>query len=192
MTWFVARPPKHWISGAVHDRTGGLVVSSRRFRGREGSSLASTNPKRVRVRDDVPLLEGTWLYGGHWMRHFGHFITETVTTLWPEQARVDGLVFHGDTGKPFSIPEWQQRLVAYAGYGDLPIHVVGRDAVRVQHVLVPSRSIVYKSLGPPGGCPVWGRIEQAIGRPSYQRRVFLSRSRYNAMATLKSATALHS
>ena len=73
--------PNRWIRGAVRDRTGALVVSSQRLREREGSPLASANPRMLRVRDDVPLLEGMWMYGGQSMHNFGHFITETIATL---------------------------------------------------------------------------------------------------------------
>ena len=57
---------------------------------------------------------------------------------------------------PFDIPEWQQQLVAYVGYGDLPIHVVGSKAVRVEHLLVPGWPGSAQVLGAPRGSPGLG------------------------------------
>ncbi len=177
-----AQPPNRWIRGAVHDAAGELVAESQKVGGLGGNQLAQADPARVRPKPDARRLDGTWMYGGHWIGHFGHFFTETVTTLWPEREDVAGVVFHAYFGGDVGIKPWQAELMQLTGYGDLPIEVVDREPLRVERLRVPSRSVVVNGWAHPGATVVWDRIVAAAGGPlpDGPARAFFSRTSFNA------------
>lgn len=172
--------PRLWLRGAVHDRDGRLLVASQKIGGLAGNQLAAADPERVTPARDLEVLPGTWLYGGHWMQHFGHFIIESLSTLWPEGQQVDGIVFHRYLARKARVEPWQQWLVGLTGYGGLPIRVVGNRAVRVQRLVLPGRAVVANGWVWPEGAALWRRMAAALDRPARGDRVFLSRSRFNA------------
>jgi capsular polysaccharide biosynthesis protein len=177
-----AQPPNRWIRGAVYDAKGELLPSSQKVGGLGGNQLAQADPTRVRPKADADRLEGTWLYGGHWIGHFGHFFTETVTTLWPEDQQVDGVVFHAYFGGDVGIKPWQAELMRLTGYGDLPMQVVDRQPFLVDRLLLPSRSVAVNGWAHPGALAVWDRMVAAAGGPAPDspRLVFFSRTSFNA------------
>lgn len=180
-----AQPPDRWIRGAVYDADGRLVEASQKVGGLGGNQLAQADPARVRPKRDARRLDGTWLYGGHWIGHFGHFFTETVTTLWPDPedvGEVRGVVFHAYFGGDVGTKPWQAELMALTGYGDLPTVVVDREPVLVDTLRLPSRSVVVNGWAHPGAAAVWDRIAVAAGGPlpDGPRRAFLSRTSFNA------------
>jgi len=173
------RAPHHWdvtghrFLGAVY-ADGRLVPESLRdsFPGHEVVDPRSL-PSGVATNTR---LTGTWLYGGHWMAHFGHFLLESLSTLWPEpDGSYSGIVFHIWPADHHAIEptEWQRWLVRRTGW-DIPIHVVGHDATTVEHLLVPTRAYRLHRGPLPELVAMWDRIAppQPAGRP-----VFLSRSR---------------
>jgi capsular polysaccharide biosynthesis protein len=171
-------PPRRWLRGAVHDAGGELVAASQKLCVGENNWVAA-DPRTVRVAQDAERLPGRWLYGGHWIQHFGHFVAETLTSLWPEQP-VDGLVFHKYLKRPWAEEAWQRRLLELAGHGGLPVRVVdGRAAVRVESLLVPGRAVVAHGWAHPQARAVWDRVvsdHRGRGGPA---RVFLSRAAHN-------------
>ena len=158
----VVRRPDRWITGAVHDSQGNLVQISQKVGGLGGHRTAMADPLVIKPERRATRLRGRWLYGGHWMMHFGHFLTETVTTLWPEGLEpVEGLVFHRYLSPNPTVLAWQQRLVDLAGYGALPIHLVNQAQVRVEELVVPSRTLVQHGWAHPGARAVWQRMAVA-------------------------------
>jgi capsular polysaccharide biosynthesis protein len=184
----VLRRPDRWITGAVHDSKGRLVPISQKIGGLGGHRMAMADPLRIELERRVPRLRGRWLYGGHWMMHFGHFLTETVTTLWPEDLEpIRGLVFHRYLSPNPIVHTWQQRLVDLAGHQGVPIHIVNERQVRVDELVVPSRSIVQHGWGDPGATAVWQRIAAAVpeqdppwSAAGWPSRVYMSRASFNA------------
>ena len=172
--------PDRWMTGAVYDGSGRLVVESQKVGGLGGNREVMSDPMRFNVDRTGERLEGTWLYGGHWFSHFGHFFTETVTTLWPERQDVRGLVFHLYVDQQGEIVPWQERLVELAGYGGLPIRIVDKAPLNVERLVLPSRSIVLNGWAHQGCLDVWQRISAALpDSGSWPERVFLSRTAYN-------------
>lgn len=168
---------RRWIRGAVHDAEGRLLPASQKV----GDLWLPADPVQAPVPAHAPRLEGTWLYGGHWMRHFGHFVTETVTSLWPRDLQVDGLVFHQYFADTPDVQEWQQRLVDLTGYAGLPIEVVRRKPVTVERLLVPSRTVVINGWALPEAADVWRRMAERLGPGGPHDRVFASRTRHNRL-----------
>ena len=76
-----AQPPNRWIRGAVYTAQGELLPVSQKVGGLGGNQGAPADPRREHPKADARRLTGNWMYGGHWINHFGHFFTETVTTL---------------------------------------------------------------------------------------------------------------
>ncbi|MEW6225962.1 MAG: glycosyltransferase family 61 protein [Chloroflexota bacterium] len=187
-------PPSRWTRGAVYDAAGMLVEASQRIGGTARDVVVAADPARFgstpagwlrRVtggrRFRGRRLNGTWLYAGTWMHQFGHFVTETVTTLWPDPIDVAGLVAH-----PFAHLEtrypWQTDLVELSGYGARPL-VLALEPVRVERLLVPTRPFVAAAYATPMAVRAWERIAEAAtgaaGTPEPSGNVFLSRSRFH-------------
>lgn len=174
--------PHYWTRGAVHDSDGELLQASQRIGGLSGDAGVAADLDRVEVPRRIEKLKGHWLYGGHWMGHFGHFLTETVTSLWPDtHTDITGLIFHrfvfgGHAGG--HVEPWQAELVERAGLS-LPIRVVRRQPVRVERLSVPTRTVVPNGFAFPEAAEVWRRIAATV-EPGEHRRVYLSRTRFNA------------
>lgn len=181
--------PDRWIRGAVHDARGALVVASQKTGGLGGNQLVAADPERVQPRPRAPRLDGTWLYGGHWITHFGHFFTETVTTLWPgakhgvDVARLDGIVFHSYSNRFGGIEPWQRELMDLTAYAGVRIEVIDTNPANVDHLLVPSRSVVVNGWAEPEAVDVWRSMAEAAGARSELDadgpRVFLTRTAFN-------------
>lgn len=172
--------PSQFVSGAVHGPDGVLLPLSQRVGGLSYDHALSADPTHLPPWDgctvDVP---GTWLYGGTWFNHFGHFLTETVTTLWPDVA-VDGLVFH-----PFwfgrDVLPWQAAMLALLGETRTPT-IVGPHRLRVERLLVPTRPYLPNGYALPEAVSVWRRMAAAANRDrpgGGARRVFLSRAAHH-------------
>lgn len=174
--------PITWVRGAVHDATGKLLPQSQRYGGVAGDHVVAVDPTTVAVPDPAATeLAGTWLYGGHWMMQFGHFVTETLTTLWPTDLTIDGVLFH-----PFvfgrRVPDTAElELAALAGYPQPP-RIVDRSLL-VERLLVPTRPYTVNAAATSQAAAVWGRVAGAVGEPGTTvpgRGIFLSRSRFHA------------
>lgn len=175
-------PPRRWLRGAVHDAAGDLVKASQKLCVGANNWVAA-DPRSVRVSPEAEVLTGRWLYGGHWMQHFGHFVAETLTTLWPDPGSVGelaGLVFHKYLKRPWAEDPWQRRLLDLAGYAGLPVRVVdGRAPLRVESLVVPDRSVVAHGWAHPQAREVWDRVAVPVRGGGGPAKVFLSRAGHN-------------
>ena len=185
--------PRAVMTGAVHDAEGRLVPASQRWWDGDRSAPVAGDPHVVTVPGRAPRLDGTWLYAGHWALHFGHFLVEVLSTLWPDpaEARPAGLLAHrsfrgpvvpapaGPGPQAASLRPWQADLLALAGYADLEVQVVRHRSARVERLVVPQRPVVLKSWAAPPAVDVWQRVSEAVGERGAHRRVFLSRSAFH-------------
>lgn len=170
-----------WFRGAVYDADDTLVTASQKQLGNPRGKRVAADPERVVRRSDACELAGTWLYGGTWTSVFGHFLVETLTTLWPTlDERPAGLVFHSSFGR-HRTSDWQQRLLDLAGWHDLPIQVVDRDRpARAQRLVVPGRSVSLHAWAHPEARDVWQRIAANFRGARGPDRVYISRTALNA------------
>lgn len=196
----MAGQPLRWMSGAVHDAEGRLVPLSQRDWDGDKHAPVAADPHAV-VRPEGPdgpdRLAGTWHYAGHWTRHFGHFLVETVPNLWPEPVvagadRVAGVVAHrscygpapaapgrGDRTRRADLWPWQEELLELAGYGALPVEIVRAQPRRVDRLRVAARPVLLKSRVGAEAVALWQRMAAAV-EPADERAVFLSRARFHA------------
>lgn len=173
--------PKLWSHGAVYRADGTLIPESQRYGGLTGDHVTAADPPTVTVTA-ASELNGTWLYGGHWMAHFGHFLTETLTNLWPADRAVDGLLCHPFVFGRTTPDAAELELAALAGYPQ-PVTIVA-EPVRVERLLVPTRPYTTNGAATPRAKLVWDRVADAVGAPgrkaSGRQGVFFSRSAFHA------------
>lgn len=182
-----------WVTGAVYDAAGDLIPQSQRLWARDTPQPVAADPAQIRRKPRVErTLEGDWVFAGHWHIHFGHFLTETLTNLWPVEALdADGIVgmrigvrapvSFGSAGiRPIEPKPWMQELLALAGFGGREILISQLKAVGVERLLVPERPVLIKHWVRPEAVELWRRMSDAVGERGAARRVFLSRSRFNA------------
>ncbi len=202
--------PRAWLTGAVHDDAGRLVTESIQPWAGNRRVPISVDPER---REPGPVdehLEGRWIYGGHWETHFGHFLVETLTNLWPARdeaersAPLRGIVAHhrhrgsrpdDEPDRGVRVPrlkDWQRELLELSGYGGLPVRLVDRVPVRVDDVVVPERPVTLKAWARPEAVATWRRISEAVGSRGPERRVFLSRSAMNTRRRAKQGPRVRS
>lgn len=172
--------PDQWFRGAVYDRDDTLVRASQKVLGHPAGPRVAADPDQI-VRRVGADLAGRWLYGGTWAPVFGHFLVETLTTLWPtDVAPPVGLVFHSNFGTQ-RIEDWHRRLIELAGWGGLPIHVVGTaEPAHVEELVVPSRSVALHAWAHPEAHDVWQRIAAGFRGAGGSDRVHISRTELNA------------
>lgn len=169
--------PSHYVTGAVYNKRGMLVHASQRIGGLHNDHALAADPEELpEWSGETRELSGTWLFGGTWFNHFGHFLTETLTTLWP-QEQVDGILF-----VPFwfggDVLAWQSELLALAGRRER-VHVVGTDRVRVERLLVPERPVIPNGHVRPAAYGVWREVASAARVAMSPELAFLSRSRHH-------------
>lgn len=181
------------MTGAVYDSSGRLVPQSQRlmFEG-DGLRRVPADPARIGRPKAPHRLEGAWVFGGHWMMHFGHFLLETLPNLWPLDSRsADGIVAITHPERPMPAAEGaaltraeptepQRELLDLAGLGGLDVMISRRRQVQVERLLVPERPVVIKHWVRPEAVALWRRISAAVGDRGTARKVLLSRSRFNA------------
>ncbi|WP_298992127.1 DUF563 domain-containing protein [uncultured Pseudokineococcus sp.] len=172
-----SRDATRYMYGAVYDG-GHLVASSVRNGGHRGDFVRSDDPPRLESGHVTERLHGRWLYGGHWMGHFGHFISETLTTMWPSDQRVEGVVFHRFLS-PNVVEDWQLRLLAAARW-EVPV-IVRTAGCTVDQLVVPTRPLVLNVAAEGRAVDVWRRVAGSAA-PSASRRVYLSRARLESGA----------
>jgi capsular polysaccharide biosynthesis protein len=170
------KAPRKTTRGAVYTSEGLLVPDSQRVGGADGDHVRAVDAERTEV---VPhqVLAGTWLYVGNWMTHFGHFLTETLPTFWPDVDGVDGILAHPFIFSRREPSPSELALAAAAGSDDPPLIVDG--AKRVERLLVPRRPFIPNTFAAPEAVAVWARVARRLGRAT-TRRVFLSRQRFHA------------
>lgn len=190
--------PRRWMTGAVHDATGGLVLGSQRDWNGDPNAPLAADPEWVALPDECRRLTGRWIYAGHWTRHFGHFLVEVLTNLWPDpaEASASGIIGHRsyrgtvravteDRARGLQAPEltsWQRDLLDLAGYGRLKVRIVRERPVRVEELVVPSRPVLLKSWARPPAVDLWRRVADAVpdSADSPLARLFFSRARHHA------------
>ena len=167
-----SRPPLGGREVPCTQANGALVESSQRVGGLSGDHVVAADPATYRPgrrrrwpwpgrRSATARLTGTWLYAGNWMNHFGHFVTETLTTLWPDQLEVVGLVSH-----PFIFEDgesdWQLELLELAGLGRSPGSTPALACAWTG--FMSTRPFVPNGYATPAAVRVWRRVAAAARR----------------------------
>lgn len=161
-----------WHRGAAYDSKGRLIEHSRRAGGIHGDYLHSLDQPMWLPSTTIRELRGSYYYAGPWMQHFGHFLLETIPTLWAHDGRSE-VVFH-KMGNPDS---YKLELLRLVGVESQPIFI--SDPIRVERMIVPSRPVFLNAWCSNSAARTWGRIRDAVvaGQRLPSKRVWLSRTR---------------
>lgn len=180
----VGAPPhvRRVMQGCAYTSAGEKVGISERQGGFGGDHVISLNPERLEpvwTRDQI--LRGKCLYLGHHMDHYGHFLTEFLSRLWPD---LDFAEFDHVVAFPFifgrNIREYQrdlvERLVGHDLYSRLTIT---KGDVLFESLTIPAPMIVLNRAIHPSVKRIY---ENALNSNSVRSedgavcKVFLSRS----------------
>lgn len=172
------------LKGCVYRRDGTKVRLSERLGGVMGDYVVSDNPDVIATQGCVETLEGRGLYLGHYMGdHYGHFITETLSTFWifeghPSET-FDYFLFH-----PFvfgeAIPSYVQFCLDHFGISAEKIIFVGSRALSFVELLVPERLFRLNHSADPQSRWTYQQIAQAARPPAIPSpQLYLSRRRFS-------------
>lgn len=172
------------LGGCVYRADGSKVALSERFGGHHGDLMRTRNPQELAMPSAPRTIAGRGLYLGHFMGgHYGHFITETLSTFWIfaglDMASFDYVLFH-----PFvfglSRPDYSHYCLARFGIAPEQVRFASDEVLRCAHLTVPERLLRLNHSADVGLRWVYERIaaeaERPPGRPE---RVYLSRRRFS-------------
>ncbi|APE43858.1 hypothetical protein BOO69_10860 [Sulfitobacter alexandrii] len=159
----------------ILDRSGSYVGSGALWRNGRALTVAPALPE-----GELPLREGTWLWGGVLWAHFGHFLVESTARLWALDAlesEIDGILYvpkrpkTGDEVKPF-----QTDFLKMMGC-DLPLVSVATPE-RVERLIVPGQGFGLGTMitGTPAfRAAMAGRFGRDVA-PDGPEKLYVSRS----------------
>lgn len=135
------------------------------------------------VRDHLP---GTHLFGGHFRRHFGHFLVESTARLWALDhlpAAPDSILYlpyRGEVGAIEKAMEGLDHFYRLLGI-ETPLRTYGAP-LRVDRLFVPELGFGWSERY--AGSPAYrafmqGRLRAAVA-PSGGKKLYISRSRLAA------------
>lgn len=172
------------LSGCVYRGDGTKVHLSERLGGVMGDYVISDNPESITVPSGLRTLKGRGLYLGHYMGgHYGHFITETLSTFWilenvPGRA-FDYFVFH-----PFvfgvEIPAYVQFCLNQFEIPVDKIVFVGSETLAFEELVVPERLFRLNHSADPRSRWTYQQIARAARPPILlSPKLYLSRRRFS-------------
>jgi hypothetical protein len=172
------------ISGCVYRADGSKVTLSERFGGFWGDLANNDNPDTIDVSIAAKALKGRGLYLGHFMGgHYGHFITEGLSTFWilEEQSATgfDYFVFH-----PFAfgvaIPAYARNCLERFTIPVEKIVFVGEERLTFSELVVPERLFRLNHSADVRSRWTYQTIAAAApAPPSAPNRIYLSRRQFN-------------
>jgi len=175
---------KQEVAGCVYHADGRKSAQSERYSGHEGDRVRTTNPDRMTPPKDARRVPGRGVYLGHFMGgYYGHFITETLSTLWifEEQpaAEFDYFLFH-----PFTSGRKMTDAARYCfeRFGMDPARIIFADEgpLQVEELVVPERLLRLNHSADVRLRSVYERITADVrGSAPPTERVYLSRRSLN-------------
>ena len=167
------------ISGCVYRADGSKVVLSERFGGWKGDLFRSDNPDLVK-HPDCPKRPGKGLYLGSLMAgHYGHFITEGLSTFWIFEeipaGEFDYFLFN-----PFvfgtKIPSYALKCFEVFGIDPANVVIMGADPLAFEELVVPERLLRLNHSAAPCLKWVYQKIQSiASSSVGSGARIYLSR-----------------
>ena len=171
-------------SGCIHRSDGSKVALSERFGGYFGDEIETDNPEQAERPPQIRRLPGRGLYLGHLMGHYGHFITETLSTFWIfeeiDVGTIDYVLFH-----PFvfgaEIPGFARYCLERFGVDPARVVLAGAEPIGFEEMIVPERLLRLNHSADPSLRRVYAALAAAGGRDTPpDRRIYLSRRRLAA------------
>lgn len=173
-------PQKGTLSGCIYRSDGSKVDLSERFGGHGGDWFVSANAAQTEIPGGIRQIPGRSLYLGHLMsRHYGHFITETLSTFWIfEECGADNFdcfVFHSFWG-PAPLRPYARHCLERFGIDPERIVLVDVEPMRFERLIVPERLFRINHSADLRLRHVYRRLTAPMRSTSApDRRVYLSR-----------------
>jgi len=180
-------PATGTFRGCLYDAGGSKLALSQRAGG-AGYRFSPGDPAAIDpgTLAAAPTLSGRTLYLGHHLAHYGHFLTETLSTFWiledQPAAGFDRIAFHPSAfGR--TLPAWARACLAAFDIDPdrvlmLDPEGMGGGALRFEEVVVPERLFRLWDAADPTLARVFDRIRRRTlaGRdPLPPRDLYLSR-----------------
>lgn len=172
------------LKGCVYRQDGTKVRLSERLGGVMGDYVVSDNPDEISEPTCLETLKGRGLYLGHYMGgHYGHFITETLSTFWVFETdpskNFDYFLFH-----PFvfgaAVPDYVRFCLDCFEIPLDKVRFVGTDALAFEELLVPERLFRLNHSADPRSRWTYQHLAKAAQAPSVPSpRLYLSRRRFS-------------
>jgi capsular polysaccharide biosynthesis protein len=172
------------LGGCVYRADGRKVALSERFGSHHGDLMRTRNPERLALQTAPRAIVGRGLYLGHFMGgHYGHFITETLSTFWIfsglDMASFDYVLFH-----PFVFgsarPDYSHDCLARFGIAPGQVRLVAGDVLRCEHLTIPERLLRLNHSADTGLRWVYQQISaDAQVQPDQPERLYLSRRQFS-------------
>jgi hypothetical protein len=170
------------ISGCIYRADYSKVTLSERLGGHKGDHVHSQNPETAPRPETAKRLSGRGIYLGHYMGgHYGHFITETLSSFWffeeePAQS-FDYILFH-----PFifgeATPDYARFCLNRFGIDEKRIVFVDTEPLLFDELVVPERLFRLNHSADPRLHWVYDHIAGAAPEPTIPRpQIYLSRRR---------------
>lgn len=167
------------ISGCVYRSDGTKVDLSERFGGWKGDLFRSDNPELLE-RPACVERPGRGLYLGALMAaHYGHFITEGLSTFWIFETlparEFDYFLFSPFVFGP-KIPDYAKHCMRVFGIGPEKVVIIGEESMGFEELVVPERLFRLNHSADPALAWVHRQIRiQAKKQEAPVGRVYLSR-----------------
>jgi len=172
------------LSGCIYRADGTKAALSERFGGYAGDYVATQNPDVAPRPARTEKLSGRGLYLGHYMGgHYGHFITETLSTFWifeEETAEAfDYVLFH-----PFifgdSIPGYVKYCFDRFGIREDKVVFARSEALAFDEIVVPERLFRLNHSSDPRLRWVYHHVTDGVRAPAAAPpRLYVSRRRFS-------------
>lgn len=172
------------LSGCLYRADGAKVGLSERFGGYAGDHIDTDNPDLMARPAASEKLAGRGLYLGHYMGgHYGHFITETLSTFWIfEDQRADAfdyVLFH-----PFvfgtAIPDYASFCFERFGIREDKVVFAGAEPLSFEEIVVPERLFRLNHSSDARLRWVYGHITEGARAPAAApERLYVSRRRFS-------------
>ena len=140
----VAMSSQAGYSGCLYDTHGRIIAASQRIGGIRGDHFRTVNPDQIeRSAVSTETVAGRALYLGTFMgHHYGHFITETLSTFWPllqtSSVHFDTFVFHrfcfGTGMSPFAKDIFECFDIELK-----KIIIIDDSPLQFEHIVLPNR-----------------------------------------------------
>jgi hypothetical protein len=172
------------LSGCVYRADGTKVRLSERLGGFMGDYAVSDNPDTSSRAGSSQFLTGRGLYLGHYMGgHYGHFITETLSTFWILEEHpadtFDYFLFH-----PFAfglaMPAYVKFCLDRFGIPPEKVVFVGPTALEFEELVVPERLFRLNHSADRQSRWTYRHIAEGTPPPPVEApRLYLSRRRFS-------------
>lgn len=175
-------PIPHWCdiitSGAIYSKLGWLVPESLRPSSARGDKIFTMDPHFVDTRNITDRIEGKSAFLGHFSKHYGHFISETLSRFWSFETlgEYDNLIMFpfGTGGTVTEMAPFHEYIFARLGVDTGRIRVID-EAARFDRLDVFSQKWLVNGTVDPGISKIYRKIVADEYRPDIPKMVFLSR-----------------